>query len=348
MQFSLAWYLWVNLPPIYPLVTGYGNVLKPYPGASQSDENGSYVSGRGYFQAKNGFCVAPDCLTAPLPSYQFPDYSAANDVCRTQSIVQIICIGLFLFSVLTNVPGIIKNVLIILSSERFMSEDEEGFTKIHYWRESDFSREPQPKFLDQLQTGFDVEDSPTGSAGTQSPASGGEIPQARRLRDFFRTEPFHEASTLTPIHLRSTMLKEFYLPLSDFGKPGVVRWVESVGRSLSWATRKVDEDNPLKEPNKDDAALKALRGLPRSYFEIADSRQFLSEILQVNLHTPRTPALPFAEPHRVHGTRKISVRQLLLVYIKARPPVLLVILDAPHVYSVGGGPGVPGRVRAGL
>ncbi len=281
MQFLLAWYLWVNLPPIYPLVTGKGDVLQPYPGASQTDENGSYVSGRGYFQAKNGFCVAPDCLTAPLPSYQFPDYSAANDVCRTQSIVQIICIGLFLFSVFTNVPGIIKNTLIILWSERFLSEDEEDITKIHYWRESDFSREPQCDFLDQPQT----PDAP--------PASDYRI--SLRLGNFFRTDKYNEDKSVKAVYLRSAMLGKFYLPLSDFGKPSIVKWVESVGSGLACCFASCFPEAVQK---KGDDPLD-LRGLPRSFFEIADTRQFLSEILQVPLPPlPSSPAvISLGVPH---------------------------------------------------
>ncbi len=279
MQFLLAWYLWVNLPPVYPLVTSNGNVLKPYPGASQSDENGTYVAGRGYFQAENGFCFAPDCLTAPLPAYQYPDYSAANDVCRTQSMVQIICIGLFLFSVLTNVPGIIKNTLIILWSERFLSQNgEEDFTKIHYWRESDFSREIQDDFLDQRHWQSQPPDSSVSSPVLSSAGelgNGGGSTLMRTQCAFFRTVEYKdptENKSARPIYLRSTMLHHFYLPLSYFGKPGIVKRVKSGTSSHS-------EANPEQKNNGH-----PLKGLPRGFFEIADARQFLSEILQVLLH----------------------------------------------------------------
>jgi hypothetical protein len=49
------------------------------------------------------------------------------------------------FSVLNNVPGIMKCVAIIWASERFVDRDsdEDG---IRYWRECD-SREPENRFL---------------------------------------------------------------------------------------------------------------------------------------------------------------------------------------------------------
>ena len=69
------------------------------------------------------------------------------------------------------------------------------------------------------------------------------------------------------------MLANFYLPLGDFGKPGIVKFVESV-RSCFKAKA---EARPPEEEVKNNP----LKGLPRSFFEIADARQFLSEILQV-------------------------------------------------------------------
>ena len=52
-----------------------------------------------------------------------------------------ICVGLFLFYVFNNLPGVIKNTLIIFASDRFVSKDTDDITKLHYWRDSDFTRE---------------------------------------------------------------------------------------------------------------------------------------------------------------------------------------------------------------
>ena len=148
MQFCLAWYLWISLPQSYPLVDGRGAALKPYPLAGQTSSDGTYDGGRGYYDTPSA-CNSIECMSTrvPLPAYQFPDYKFANDICRTATIIQIVCIGLFLFNVLNNVPGLIKNFLVILQSEKFISKDEEGITKIHYWRQSDFTSQNKSDFL---------------------------------------------------------------------------------------------------------------------------------------------------------------------------------------------------------
>ena len=49
-----------------------------------------------------------------------------------------ICIGLFLFYMLNSVPAVLKNVLIILWSSRFVSRDINNVARIHYWRTSSY------------------------------------------------------------------------------------------------------------------------------------------------------------------------------------------------------------------
>jgi hypothetical protein len=117
MQIVLAYYLWTRLPPTHPEMNGNNLTSHVYPGTG---------GGRSYFE-----WFAP-----PLPASAYPNYKYANDVCRTVPIVQLVTIGLFLFSILNNIPGVIKNFHIIWNSDRFISVDEEGITKLHYWRES--------------------------------------------------------------------------------------------------------------------------------------------------------------------------------------------------------------------
>ncbi len=132
MQFLLAWFLWTRLPQSFPAINGNDSPLNSYPETAQ----------RGFYDSPLGFA------RVPLPSYEYPNYLFANDVCRTVSVVQLICIALFLFSILNNIPAIAKNIFIIWTSTRFVSEDEEGITKIHYWRESETSREDVSDFFD--------------------------------------------------------------------------------------------------------------------------------------------------------------------------------------------------------
>jgi hypothetical protein len=136
MQIILAYYLWTRLPKTYPAVNGNDEVSRIYPGTS---------GGRSFFE-----WYAP-----PLPAYSYPNYKFANDVCRTVPIVQLVTIGLFLFSILNNIPGVIKNFHIIWNSDRFISVDEEGITKLHYWRESLYSRESANSFLDFIYRQFE-------------------------------------------------------------------------------------------------------------------------------------------------------------------------------------------------
>ncbi len=98
MQFALAWYLWSNLP------------------FNQGAENPSLNK-----------VWDPD-------QDNFPKYS----ICRTHPLVQVICIGLFLFYMLNSTPSLIKNTLIVLWSSKFVSRDINGVTRIHYWRTSSF------------------------------------------------------------------------------------------------------------------------------------------------------------------------------------------------------------------
>ena len=139
MQIILAFYLWTRLPPTYPAVNGNNATRQTYPGTD---------SGRSFYASPLGFA------RVALPAYQYPNYQFANDVCRTVPIVQLVTIGLFLFSVLNNVPGILKNLAIIWFSDRFVSADEEGVTKLHYWRESRYMRESADDFVEFLKAQF--------------------------------------------------------------------------------------------------------------------------------------------------------------------------------------------------
>ncbi len=69
-------------------------------------------------------------------------------------MVQLVAIGLFLFSILNNIPGVIKNFYIVWKSDRFISVDEEGVTKLHYWRETKRSRKSANDFLNFLHDMF--------------------------------------------------------------------------------------------------------------------------------------------------------------------------------------------------
>jgi hypothetical protein len=102
MQIILAFYLWTRLPPIYPAVNGNNASRNTYDGTD---------GGRSYYDSPLGFAHVA------LPAYEYPNYKFANDVCRTVPIVQIVTIGLFLFSILNNVPGILKNIAIICFSD---------------------------------------------------------------------------------------------------------------------------------------------------------------------------------------------------------------------------------------
>ncbi len=128
MQIILSYYLWTRLPQTYPSVNGNNVSSHIYPGTA---------GGRSYFE----------WYSPALPAYPYPNYEFANDVCRTVPIVQLVTIGLFLFSILNNIPGVIKNFHIIWNSDRFVSVDEEGVTKLHFWRESRYLRESADSFL---------------------------------------------------------------------------------------------------------------------------------------------------------------------------------------------------------
>jgi hypothetical protein len=109
MQIALAFYLWTRLPPTFPAKDGNNASSQVYPGTA---------NGRSYYNFPLGFAQVP------LPANQYPNYKFANDVCRTVPIVQLATIGLFLFSILNNIPGVIKNFYIIWISDRFISIDE--------------------------------------------------------------------------------------------------------------------------------------------------------------------------------------------------------------------------------
>ncbi len=144
MQIILAFYLWTRLPPTYPAVNGNNATRQTYPGTG----SGGPGAGRSFYDSPLGFA------RVALPAYEYPNYKFANDVCRTVPIVQLVTIGLFLFSVLNNVPGILKNIAIIWFSDRFVSVDEEGVTKLHYWRESRYMRESADHFVQFLHDEF--------------------------------------------------------------------------------------------------------------------------------------------------------------------------------------------------
>ena len=105
MQFSLAYYLWAYLP-FHP---------------RDNEQN-----------------LSPD--PPPLGGVWAPNLSGQPEysVCRTSPVVQVVCIGLFLFYMLNSVPGILKNALIVLWSYKFISEDTNGVLRIHYWRSCSF------------------------------------------------------------------------------------------------------------------------------------------------------------------------------------------------------------------
>ena len=104
MQFGLSWFLWSNLPFH---ARGKNRTLDPF----------------------------PPHLTPIWPAGpEQPEFS----ICRTNSLAQVICIIVFLFYILNAVPGMIKNTIIVLSSCKFVSEDVDGVTRIHYWRSASF------------------------------------------------------------------------------------------------------------------------------------------------------------------------------------------------------------------
>jgi hypothetical protein len=139
MQIILAFFLWTRLPATFPLVNGANASRHVYPGTGDGEAHGRF-----YYALPHGFSHVA------LPSYEYPNYRFANDVCRTVPVVQLVTIGLFLFSIFNNVPGVLKNTFIILFSDRFVSEDEEGVTKLHYWRESTLVRESADAFIQFL------------------------------------------------------------------------------------------------------------------------------------------------------------------------------------------------------
>ena len=100
MQFILSWRLWLALP-FHP--RDDSNVLDPYP---------------------------PNLI----PIWGASPTNLNFSVCRSDPLVQIVCIGLFFFYVLNSVPAQIKNILIVFWSNKFVSEDVDGVTRIHYWR----------------------------------------------------------------------------------------------------------------------------------------------------------------------------------------------------------------------
>jgi hypothetical protein len=294
MQFLLAWFLWTNLPPVYPTVNGKGAKLRPYPGASTTQPDGSYDSGRGYFDSSPG-CFDPECLSAPLPALEFPNYSYANDICRTEAIVQIICIGLFLFSVFNNLPGVFRNLSIILWSERFLSEDEEGVTKIHYWRESALSRESQYEFFEKETLKPQEEDSQIPNPDSQTPAdhflethrpgSRTDVGKDRNLEKALQKDQVDHGMVEIAKHFfrgyrlldddgnltfERSMLRKYHLALHDFGKPGIVKFVENL--SVMFCCFKSAQS--LSDNGQ-------LKGIPRSFCEVTDARNFLCEVLKV-------------------------------------------------------------------
>jgi hypothetical protein len=101
----LAWYLWAYLP------------FHPRDSSGYLDPNPPELKG------------VWDPNQNSLPKFS---------VCRTNPVVQVICIGLFLFYILNSVPGILKNALIVLWSCKFISEDTNGVLRIHYWRTCSF------------------------------------------------------------------------------------------------------------------------------------------------------------------------------------------------------------------
>ena len=100
MQFCLAWFLWAYLP------------VHPRDANRNLDPN-------------------PPALGAV---WDASSEDQKFSVCRTNSLIQIICLAVFLFNILNAVPGIIKNFLIIITTDRFISQDVDGVTRIHYWR----------------------------------------------------------------------------------------------------------------------------------------------------------------------------------------------------------------------
>jgi hypothetical protein len=253
MQFVLAWYLWTRLPPSYPQTNGDNANLKPYPGTE---------AGRGYYESSLAFA------RSPLPANQYPNYQVANDICRTAPVVQLVCIGLFLFSILNNVPGIMKNIAIIWASERFISEDEDGVTKLHYWRESDYSREPENRFLMRF-CNERLRDSPLDQVNERS-----------RLDILvFICEMYFKGSILTSGKKQLKRTPEQGEDVKLFAAAARRRWMlptyfPAVQPRASW--RKIEEEK--KEAKK---GLKMKEEIPRSFFEVNETRSFLAEALRL-------------------------------------------------------------------
>jgi hypothetical protein len=251
MQFILAWYLWTRLPQSYPGTNGDSAVLKPYPGTE---------GGRGYFQSPHAFA------RVPLPAYQYPNYQFANDICRTAPIVQLVCVGLFLFSILNNVPGIMKNIAIILASERFVSEDEDGITKLHYWRESDYSREPENRFLQRFCNEY-LSDAPTLSS------------KSRMTISVFICEMYFKGSILTSGKRQAKRSVEQEEDVKLFASAARRRWMLPTffPAVQPWASRRSQEEDKAKVMRD----LEMSEDIPRSFFEVNETRSFIAEALRL-------------------------------------------------------------------
>jgi hypothetical protein len=255
MQFVLAWYLWTRLPSSYPQTNGDGANLEPYPGTE---------GGRGYFYSSQAFA------RSPLPANQYPNYQFANDICRTAPVVQLVCIGLFLFSILNNVPGIMKNIAIIWASERFISEDEDGITKLHYWRESDYSREPENRFLMRFCNEY-LRDFPLDQVSDKS-----------RLDIFvFICEMYFKGSILTSGKKQVKRTPEQAEDVKLFAAAARRRWMlpayfPAVQPPSRASLHKIEEEK--KEAKK---GLTMVEEIPRSFFEVNETRSFLAEALRL-------------------------------------------------------------------
>jgi hypothetical protein len=203
MQFALAWYLWAYLPfhPRDP--SGY---LDPNPpelkGVWDPNQNG-------------------------LPKFS---------VCRTNPIVQVICIGLFLFYILNSVPGILKNALIVLWSSKFVSEDTNGVLRIHFWRTCSF----WAGLFSFIRTPFPM-----------------EIIDASMLRFFTYDEDYSKRNI-------------FFLPLSNMMFPWTTRLPPYV--EVSADDRPKDNADWIK---KDTGAEGYDETDTRLYYEIRETRDFL-------------------------------------------------------------------------
>jgi hypothetical protein len=293
MQFLLAWYLWSRLPKSFPATNGNDSPLKSYPSAGQ----------RGFYDSPLGFA------RVPLPSYEYPNYLFANDVCRTVPVVQLTCIALFLFSILNNIPAIAKNIFIIWKSTRFVSEDEEGITKIHYWRECRASRESANGFLESFYRNamdkfkFDIEDGnmdeikaflcemffkgsflhsyegPDQNEKEKLPNEEGAISETPEFSDFLREERMKKMiSRENEINRK----QYFTWEQGQFALAGRRRWMlpkfcidmlpDNISKKFKMASH-----NKTVARNCDTS-----QGIiPRNVFEVCETRSFLAEALRM-------------------------------------------------------------------